>query len=209
MPFGALLPKTFAFFDLFEAHAEKCVEGSRLLLEILKQPADAETKARQITEIEDAADHITHKTVETLHRTFITPIDRDEIHRLITRLDDILDYADAAAQRIVLYEITDVPPSAVQMGELLLKSTELVREAVHRLRNLDVPMEILRLCSEIDRLENEADHLLRRTLAKLYKEMKNPIELMKWKEIHEYVESATDRCEDVARVIEGVILEHA
>ena len=208
MPFGTLLPKEYSFFDFFEQHASKCVEGAGLLLQLLKNVQDAEALAKAIKEVEHAGDKITHHTVETLHKTFITPIDREEIHQLISGLDDILDFMDAASQRIVLYEITEITVEAQELGGVLLRATEEVQEAVRGLRRLQYPMETLQTCVEINRLENEGDAALRRGMARLFKESTDPIHIIKWKEIYEFLEEATDACEDVANIIEGVVLEH-
>jgi uncharacterized protein len=182
--------------------------GARLLLQLLKNVQDAEALAKEIKEVEHAGDKITHHTVETLHKTFITPIDREEIHQLISGMDDILDFMDAASQRVVLYEITEVTAEAQELGEVLLRATEEVQEAVRGLRRLQYPMETLQTCVEINRLENEGDAALRRGMARLFKESTDPIYIIKWKEIYEFLEEATDACEDVANIIEGVVLEH-
>src|SRR5919109_826780 len=131
MPFGTLLPKEYSFFDFFEQHASKCVEGAHLLLQLLQNVKEAEALAKEIKEVEHAGDKITHHTIETLHKTFITPIDREEIHQLISGMDDILDFIDAASQRVVLYEITEITVEAQELGEVLLRATEEVQEAVH------------------------------------------------------------------------------
>ena len=210
MPFGSLLPKEYSFFDFFEQHASQCVEGARLLLQMLRDVQKAETLAKEIKEVEHAGDRITHHTLETLHKTFITPIDRDEIHRLISGLDDILDFTEAVSERVALYEIAEVTPEAQALGEVLLHATEQVQEAVRGLRRLRYPMEMLQICVEIHRLENEGDALLRKAMARLFKERSSdPIYVIKWKELYELLEVATDACEDVANIIEGVVLEHA
>jgi predicted phosphate transport protein (TIGR00153 family) len=210
MPFGSLLPKEYSFFDFFEQHASQCVEGARLLLQMLRDVQKAETLAKEIKEVEHAGDRITHHTLETLHKTFITPIDRDEIHRLISGLDDILDFTEAVSERVALYEIAEVTPEAQALGEVLLHATEQVQEAVRGLRRLQYPMEMLQICVEIHRLENEGDALLRKAMARLFKERSSdPIYVIKWKELYELLEVATDACEDVANIIEGVVLEHA
>jgi uncharacterized protein len=209
MPFGALLPKEYSFFDFFDQHAAKCVDAAKLLVETMSNIGQAEALAKRIKDLEHEGDDITHLTVETLHRTFITPIDRDEIHQLISRLDDILDFINAVTQRVVLYEIVEAPIGAKELAEVLLKATEQVKKAVLGLRKLQYPMELLKICVEINRLENEADSVLRRGIARLFKDAPNPVEIIKWKELYELLEEATDRCEDVANLIEGVVLEHA
>jgi len=209
MPFGNLLPKEFSFFDFFEQHAAKCVEAAHLLVKVFENPSGAEAIVKQIKDVEHEGDKITHHTIETLHKTFITPIDREEIHQLISEMDDILDYIDATAQRVVLYEILEARPEAKELCAVLVKSTEQVRDAVAGLRTLKYPMELLKICVEINRLENEGDTVLRKGMARLFKESTNPIDVIKWKEIYEFLEEGTDRCEDVANIIEGVVLEHA
>lgn len=208
MPFGTLLPKEYSFFDFFEQHASKCVEGAGLLLQLLYNVQSVERLVKEIKEVEHAGDKITHHTIETLHKTFITPIDREEIHQLISVMDDILDYIDAASQRILLYEIAEITPEAQELGDVLLRATEQVQEAVAGLRRLQYPMEMLQTCVEINRLENEGDTALRKGMARLFKESTDPIHIIKWKEIYEFLEEATDACEDVANIIEGVVLEH-
>lgn len=208
MPFGNLLPKEYSFFDFFDHHAEHCVNAAKLLKQQIADVSQAEPLAKAIKDLEHKGDEITHQCVETLHRTFITPIDRDEIHQLISRLDDILDFVNAVAQRIVLYEIHEVPEVSKELADTLLRATEQVKKAVLGLRSLKYPMDLMKTCVEINRLENEADAALRRGIAKLFKEAPNPVEIIKWKELYELLEEATDRCEDVANLIEGVVLEH-
>lgn len=209
MPFGSFLPKEHSFFDFFEQHAGQCVEGARLLLQLLHNVDMAEAFAKEIKAVEHAGDQITHHTLETLHKTFITPIDRDEIHQLIAGLDDILDFIEAVSERLAIYEIPEVTSEAQEMGEILLHATEQVQEAVRGLRRLQYPMGMLQICVEIHRLENAGDAALRKAMARLFKEhSSDPIYVIKWKELYEFLEEATDACEDVANIIEGVVLEH-
>lgn len=210
MPFGSLLPKEVLFFDYFEQHARKCVEAAGLLRDISRDPARASELAKQIKDVEHEGDKITHETVEKLHKTFITPIDRDEIHRLITRLDDILDFINAASQRIAIYEIDEFTDEARELCDVLVNVTEQVEKAVTGLRSLENPTHLFKLCVEINRLENEGDAALRSGMARLFKERADkPVEIIKWKEIYENLEQATDSAEDVANTIEGIVLEHA
>ena len=209
MAFGNFLPKEVSFFDFFEQHADKCVAGAELLVKLIGSLDHAARIAKEIKDVEHEGDKITHQTVETLHRTFITPFDREEIHRLISGLDDVLDFIDAAGQRMALYEIKEATEEAQAMCRVLVKATEEMREAVKGLRTLEYPMQILKNCVEINRLENEADALLRAGTVRLFKEyVDKPVEIIKWKEIYSFLEEATDRCEDVANTIEGVVIEH-
>jgi predicted phosphate transport protein (TIGR00153 family) len=208
--FGRFLPKETSFFDFFEQHAALTVEGAKEFLSLVATGANIEAKAKRIADIEHETDVITHRCVEALHKTFITPIDRDDIHRLITKMDDVMDFVEAAAERIALYEITVMTSEVRDLADVLVRASEQVALAAKGLRNLKDPQTILKLCVDINRLENEGDQILRRAVAKLFKENAgDPITVIKWKEIYENLESATDRCEDVANIIEGVVLEHA
>lgn len=204
-----LMPRSDEFFDDFDRQADATVEGTRLLRELLENFRDVPEKVKRIKEVEHLGDEITHHAFERLHKQFITPFDRAEIHRLLSRIDDVLDLADGAAERMQLYEITDVPPEARELGRVLNEATLKMREAVGALRAIKRPAVILEACKEINRLENEGDRFLRRGLANLFKSGADPLSVIKWKEIYELLESATDRCEDVANVIEGVVLEHS
>jgi len=207
--FGRLLPRETSFFDFFEQHAALTIEGTKEFLSMVTTGANVAAKCRRISDIEHETDMITHRCVEALHKTFITPIDRDSIHRLITRMDDIMDYVEAAAERIELYEVTSMTSDVRDLADVLHRSAQQVEVAVRGLRSLKQPQATLKLCIDINRLENEADAILRRSVARLFKEEKDSITIIKWKEIYENLESASDRCEDVANIIEGVILEHS
>ena len=206
--FGRFLPRETSFFDFFEQHAALTIEGTKEFLSMVTTGANIAAKCRRISDIEHETDTITHRCVEALHKTFITPIDRDSIHRLITRMDDVMDYVEAAAERIELYEITSMTNDVRDMSDVLHRSAQQVERAIRGLRTLKDTQQTLKLCIDINRLENEADAILRRSVARLFKEEKDPIMVIKWKEIYENLENASDRCEDVANIIEGVILEH-
>jgi predicted phosphate transport protein (TIGR00153 family) len=207
--FGRFLPRETSFFDFFEQHAALTIEGSKEFLSLVTTGANIPAKCRRISDIEHETDTITHRCVEALHKTFITPIDRDSIHRLITRMDDIMDYVEAAAERIELYELTVMTADVRDLADVLHRSTMQVEAAMRGLRHLKDPQSTLKLCIDINRLENEADQILRRSVARLFKDSENnPIHVIKWKEVYENLENASDRCEDVANIIEGVILEH-
>jgi len=207
--FGRLLPRETSFFDFFDRHAAKTVEGAKEFLALASGELEVEPAARRIKQIEHETDVITHHCVEALHKTFITPLERDDIHRLITRMDDIMDFVEAASERMALYEMTTMTPELRALADVLLRSAEEVQRAVKGLRDMKNADLVIRSCIDINRMENEADEILRSAVAKLFKEEKDPIAIIKWKEIYENLESATDRCEDVANIIEGVVLEHA
>jgi len=204
-----LLPRDEDFFGLFERHAALTVEGAREMQRLVQGGQNVRTRAARIKEIEHETDVITHACVERLHKTFITPFDRDDIHRLITRMDDVMDYIESAAIAVMLYELVEMTDPARELADVLVRSTESVAVAVSGLRNVTQSQAILDACIEVNRLENEGDEILRGALADLFREAKDPLLVLKWKEVYEALENATDRCEDVANVIEGVVLEHA
>lgn len=207
--FGRFLPRETSFFDFFEQHAVLTIEGTKEFLSLVTTGANIPAKCRRISDIEHETDTITHRCVEALHKTFITPIDRDSIHRLIMRMDDIMDSVEAAAERIELYELTVMPADVRDLAEVLHRATMQVEAAVRGLRDLKHTQATIKLCIDINRIENEGDAIHRRAVARLFKEEKDPIMVIKWKEVYENLEEAIDRCEDVANIIEGVILEHA
>ncbi|MBF8177012.1 DUF47 domain-containing protein [Herminiimonas sp. KBW02] len=207
--FGRLLPKEGKFFDLFNEHAEFCVKGAREMVALMTNFDDLEIRVHAIEGIEKQADKVTHATLDALHKTFITPLDRDDIHQLITRMDDILDLLEDAAQTISLYDIKAITPEAKRLAELCLACTEKVKAAVGLLHNMDNSREILTICQEVDRLESDADHVMRAAMSKLFREEPDVRNLIKLKAIYELLETVTDRCEDVANIIEGIIVENA
>jgi predicted phosphate transport protein (TIGR00153 family) len=204
------MPKSDDFFTDFEAQADAVVEGTKALKDLLDDFTSVPQKVAAIKEIEHRADDITHRAFARLHTQFITPFDRAEIHRLLSRIDDVVDLADAAAERIALYDIDQVMPEARELAAVLVAQAEKMAEVVRGLRTFRKdPANVLAGCREINSLENVADSLTRRTMAKLFKRGNDPLEVVKWKEIIDLIESATDRAEDVANVVEGVVLEHA
>lgn len=207
--FKFLFPKDLNFFAQFDHHAEICVESSKLFLEMLEHFGEAPAKARRIADVEHKADEVTHKTLEMLHQTFITPIDRDQIHELITKMDDVVDLIHGASRRLVLYEIGAPTPPLLELAKTLHHSVQEMQSAIKALRNLKNREAILRACVEINKLENDGDSLRDSAVAALLKEPQNAVDVLKWKEIYESVETALDCCEDVANVIEGVVLENA
>ena len=206
---GRFLPRETSFFDFFEQHAALTIEGAKEFLSLVTTGANIAAKCRRISDIEHETDTITHRCVEALHKTFITPIDRDSIHRLITKMDDVMDFVEAAAERLELYELVMMTNDVRDLADVLHRSATQVEAAMRGLRQLKDPQQTLKLCIDINRLENEADAILRRSVARLFKEEKDPITVIKWKEVYENLENASDRCEDVANIIEGVILEHS
>jgi uncharacterized protein len=204
-----LLPRKTEFFALFSQHAALCVDGARLLREQISDPSRSEEGYRKVHGVEHAADRVCQTTMETLHRTFITPIDRSDIHRLSSALDDICDHIEATAQRLWLYEIGSPTPESLEMAENVVRATEAVKAAVDGLASSADAERMNALCAAVKQVEKENDRVLRRATARLFKEEADARALIKWKEIYEDVEGAIDRCEDVANVVEGVVLENS
>lgn len=207
--FSKLLPREDKFFDLFARHGDLCIKGAREMVALMSDFNDLEHRVHAIESIEKQADKLTYETLELLRTTFITPLDRDDIHKLISRMDDILDLLEDAGQTISLYDIRAVTPEAKRLAELCLSGAEKVSQAVALLRNMDNSVQILALCEEIDRIESDADHVLRAAMSKLFRDEPDVRTLIKLKAIYEILEAVTDRCEDVANIIEGIIVENA
>ena len=204
-----IIPREREFFTLFVQMGECILEGAHAFKKMLQDMNNVEYNARIIKEIEHKGDGITHRTIELLHKTFITPLDRNDIHLLISRMDDVLDLIEAASERIYLYGITETYPEMIKLSEVIVKSAENIQFIVRRFDNLKNTSEIKKHCVEINRLENEGDFILRTAIAKLFKEEPDTRNLIKLKEIYEILESVTDLCEDVANVVEGIVLEYA
>lgn len=203
------MPTEGKFFDLFNQHADLCVKGAAEMVAMMTNFDDLENRVHAIESIEKQADKVTHNAIDLLHKTFITPLDRDDIHQLITRMDDILDLLEDAAQTVSLYDIKTTTPEAKRLAELCLASAEKVKTAVGLLHNMDNSTQILATCAEIDRLEADADHVMRAAMSKLFRDEPDVRNLIKFKAIYEILETVTDRCEDVANILQGIIVENA
>ncbi len=202
-----LIPKEVRFFDYFEEQSQQIIKAAALLSELVHNFADARAKASAIKEVEHAGDQITHEIVKRLNTTFITPLDREDIHDLATRLDDVLDFIEAVAERLVVYRIKEPTSACRAMADLIVAQAAAMDRGIRCLRTMDPGFH--EHAVEVNRLENRADTLLRETLAAMFEAAGDPIEVIKWKEIYETLEAVTDRCEDVANVIEGIILKMA
>ena len=207
--FGRLMPTEGKFFDLFNQHAALCVKGAQEMVGLMTNFDDLENRTHAVESIEKQADKITYACVDLLHKTFITPLDRDDIHKLITRMDDILDMMEDAAQTISLYDLQAVTPEAKRLAELCLAACLKVQEAVALLHDMGNAQKIVAICEEIDRFESDADHVMRAAMSKLFRDEPDVRNLIKMKAIYEILETVTDRCEDVANIIEGIIVENA
>jgi predicted phosphate transport protein (TIGR00153 family) len=206
---GRLMPREGKFFELFNAHAERIVEGSRELAAMIGTFSELDAHARRIDDVERAADKITHETIALLHKTFITPFDREQIHQLITTMDDILDLIQDVAESVALYDLRKVTPEAKQLAEICQMCCERVRTTVSLLTDVKRSDAILRCCEEIDRLESDADRVMRSAVSKLFREENDLKQVMKLRVIYDLLETITDRCEDVANVVEGIVLENS
>ena len=209
--FSALMPREARFFDLFDRHAALIVEGSQAVVELVQHYGDTARRAQliqRIGDVERAADKVTHETVSVLHATFITPFDRNDIHRLISGMDDVLDLMQDAAESMHLFDIQTLPPEALRMAELLDACCGKVKEAVGLLSSMDNAPRALALAQEIDAHESEADAVMRAGISKLFREEADVRQLIKHKNVYEYLENAIDKCQDVANVIEAVVVEN-
>ncbi|MBE9500877.1 MAG: DUF47 domain-containing protein [Dehalococcoidia bacterium] len=204
-----LLPREEKFFDLFEESAQNLVRAACLFAELLRNWEDVEEKVRQLTELEHHGDNITHRIIAQLHGTFVTPIDREDIAQLAQRMDDVMDFIEAAAVRIVLYGIDKPTERAKEVADVLVRVTTEVGEAIPRLRHRRELSHMREHCIEINRLENEADAVRRSALAELFHEQVDVTNVIKWMEIYENMENAVDSCEDIADILEGVMIKRA
>lgn len=211
--FGRFMPREGRFFDLFNAHAAEIVRGAealRALLAALNISQDeAARKAAELDAIEAKADEINDETVNLLHTTFITPLDRDEIHQLISRMDDVLDMMQDAANTVTVYDIRKATPEVLRFADIILYSTQAVQKALAMLHDMDNGQAILATCREIAQLESDADHVLREAMSRLFREEPDVRELIKLKAAYELLETVTDICKNVAHLLEGIVLENS
>lgn len=201
-----LIPREQKFFTMFAKVAANLTEGATLLQDILKNPSGDPGRIGQLQEIEHRGDEMTHAVIRMLNQTFITPFDREDIHRLSSSLDDVLDFVNAAAVRMTLYRIENPTQVAADLAGLIVRQSQELSKAVSL---LDDNQQLLEHCVEVNRLENEADRVSRRAIAELFEREKDPIQLIKMKELYEVLETATDKAEDAANVLEAVALKSA
>ena len=215
MFFGKLLPREGNFFEMFNQHAERIVEAARAFSQLVanyNDPHLREQYNRDVDNAERAADRITHDVNKALHKTFITPIDREQIHSLINTMDDVADLIQDSAETMALYDVRYMTDEIKRLTDLSLKCCERLKDAVALLAKLSDPgtaEAALKTCEEIDKLESDADRVMRSAMSKLFREEPDVRELIKLKAIYELLETITDRCEDVANLIEGIILENS
>jgi predicted phosphate transport protein (TIGR00153 family) len=201
-----LIPRDNTFFDMFAQMSENLIAGARAMVDLFADYTDLDRKISELRRIERSGDEMTHAVLTKLNQTFITPFDREDIHELASSLDDVLDFLNAAGARIIMYRITNPPPVALELARLILLQTQELHRALPLLRKNG---DILTHCVEINRIENEADVISRAAIGRLFDEEKDPINLIKIKELIEFLETATDKAEDVANVLETVILKNS
>jgi uncharacterized protein len=215
MLFGKLLPKDGNFFELFNQHGKYISEGARAFMSMLQYYSTADLREKYASEVDAAehgADKITAEVNRLLHRTFITPIDREQIHGLINAMDDITDLLQDSSEVMALYDVRHVTEDVLRLGEISVKCCERVQHAVSllpRLNQAEVAEAAIKTCEEIDRLESDADRVMRSAMSRLFREEEDVRELIKLKAIYEHLETISDRCEDVANLIEGIVLENS
>jgi len=208
--FGSLLPKEGRFFDLFNAHASQVVRAAHELKLLMENYGEREQHARVIDDAEHAADRITADAIRLLHTSFITPLDRDHIHQLVNAMDDICDLIQDTSESLSLYDVKSVTSETQRLADIGVKCCERVKDVVALLGSKEGKFEaILKTCDEIDRLESDADRVLRAAVSRLFREEQDVREVIKMKAIYELLEAITDRCLDVANLAEGIALENA
>jgi len=205
-----LAPRDTQFYDLFEQDAANLLEAATALVEFFNDSEhDREEKARMFKDYEQKGDHFTHEIIKRLHRTFVTPIDREDIAQLAHTLDSVMDFVEAAARTLVLYRMAEPTPRARELARIVLGVATKLDEIMPFLRNRKQFARILRGCVDVNRLENEADDVHHAAQAELFETAKDAFALIKWRELYQHLENATDLGEDVANILEGIVLKHA
>jgi len=204
-----IIPRDQEVFVLFQKASENIIEGAERLKDLLEQFDDVRERVRAIEEVEHKGDSITHEMIKKLNTSFITPIDREDILALTSSLDDVIDLIDGVATRLLLYKVTETTAYAKELGFLILKCVQELHKGILHLPLSKGRDRVFEHCVEVNSLENEADRVCRDAIADLFENEKDPIVILKWKEIYEKLETATDRCEDAANVLEGVALKNA
>ena len=204
-----LIPREEKFFDLFEESARNMVQAAQELKKLVDIWDDVEKRAEEVTELEHKGDTITHQIMAQVHRTFVTPFDREDIALLAHTLDDVTDFIHAAADAMLIYKVDSPSQRAKELADIIVQAAAEIERAMPELRHRAELKQILERCVEINRLENMADRVFRSAMAELFSNTPDLAQVIKWREIYEHMESATDRCEDVANVLEGVALKHA
>jgi hypothetical protein len=203
------IPKQEKFYDLFEELINKIEEGGKVFLCMVEQYEYPLPKITKLKELEHEADVITHRTYEKMHKSFLTPLDREDIYALVNKMDSILDMIEASAARMSLYKVKKPTKVIIDQAKILNEAISKVKLIVYAMRDMKNSKMIIDACVEINTLENEGDIVLRTAMVDLFEHEKDAIELIKWKEIFERIEEALDVCEDVSNIVEGIVLKHA
>ena len=202
------IPREEVFFPLFEESASNMVKAAQCLKELVDNWQDVAQKINEITELEHQGDTITHKIMAQLHRTFVTPFDREDIAQLAHTLDDVTDFIHAASDAMLLYKVDSPSQRAKELADIIVQGAVEIEKAMPQLRHRSELKRILERCVELNRLENAADRVYRSALVELFSDTKDTARVIQWREIYQHMENATDRCEDVANVLEGVAIKH-
>jgi predicted phosphate transport protein (TIGR00153 family) len=200
------MPRERRFYDLFERNSNNVVAAAELLVELLRDPGKPGDRQERIAELEHQADDITHEIVRSINRTFVTPFDREDIYALSSGIDDVLDYIKEVSDKHSLYDITSASPSAIELGGLLVQSASQLRDAIRKLESLK---DLEGHWIEVHRIENQGDQVSRKAISDLFRSGSDPIEVMKLKDLYDNLEDALDRCEDVANVVENIVIKNA
>ena len=201
-----LIPREEKFYDLFRNQAGLINEAALILVSLFENFKDVEKRVTEIKFVEHKGDQLTHELMMKLNKTFITPIDREDIHELASALDDVLDLIDGASARLVTYKIKEVTPGAIRLAKVIQHGSEIIVRAVAQLHR---PQNILEYCDQLSQLEKDADRIKGECVARLFENNSSPVDIIKWKEIYEVLEATTDKCEDVADALESVVLKAA
>jgi predicted phosphate transport protein (TIGR00153 family) len=203
-----LFPKEIDFFEIFDRASLNLTKAASLLVALMENFDNIEARVKEMYEVEQDGDILTHEIMKKLNKTFITPIDREDLHALASRLDDVLDLIWGAVDRLMVFKVKESTKEAVSMSKDLLATAEVIHKAIHKLKDKNYS-HVQEYCIEINRLENRVDRDFRDALGRLFDEVEDPVLIIKWKEIYEHLENASDKCEDVANVLEAIVLKYA
>ncbi len=203
-----LFPREIDFFEIFDRAALNLTKAASLLVSLMENFDNIEERVKEMYEVEQDGDILTHEIMKKLNKTFITPIDREDLHALASRLDDVLDLIWGAVDRLLVFKVKESTKEAISMSKDLLATVEVIHKAIHKLKDKNYS-HVQEYCIEINRLENRVDRDFRDALGRLFDEVQDPVLIIKWKEIYEHLENASDKCEDVANVLEAIVLKYA
>jgi uncharacterized protein len=204
----SLIPREEKFFDLFDQQAKALQEAAKIFVDLVQEWSDKHPAIARLRDLEHECDITTHEVMDMLNRTFVTPFDREDIHALAKELDDVIDIVQAISERMLLFNVTKATDDLLELAKTLEEAIANVAKALTSIRELNRPRRILDYCIEINRLENRGDRTSERAIGNLFHSNPDPLEVIKWKEIYDATESAIDKCEDIANIIEGIVVKH-